>query len=75
MPKKRLPVHFSSVQMRLSTGGGDTIRLGGKNIEITESDFYGGWDREIMTTDAGEQNGPSDPTGSGGCDSIRRGRA
>jgi len=28
-------------QMRLSTGGGDTIRLGGKNIEITESDFYG----------------------------------
>ena len=28
-------------QMRLSTGGGDTIRLGGKNIEITDSDFYG----------------------------------
>ena len=29
------------MQMRLSTGGGDTIRLGGKNIEITDSDFYG----------------------------------
>ncbi len=28
-------------QMRLSTGGADTIRLGGRNIEITESDFYG----------------------------------
>lgn len=28
-------------QMRLSTGGGDTIRLGGKNVEITDSDFYG----------------------------------
>jgi DNA-binding cell septation regulator SpoVG len=28
-------------QMRLSTGGGDTIRLGGNNIEITDSDFYG----------------------------------
>jgi DNA-binding cell septation regulator SpoVG len=28
-------------QMRLSTGGGDTVHLGGKNIEITDSDFYG----------------------------------
>ncbi len=25
----------------LSTGGGDTVRLGGRNIEITDCDFYG----------------------------------
>lgn len=27
--------------MKWSTGGGDTVRLGGRNIEITECDFYG----------------------------------
>lgn len=27
--------------LRLSTGGGDTVRLGGPNIEITDCDFYG----------------------------------
>ena len=28
-------------QQKLSTGGGDTVRLGGANIEILDSDFYG----------------------------------
>lgn len=28
-------------EMKWSTGGGDTVRLGGRNIEITECDFYG----------------------------------
>ena len=27
--------------LRLSTGGGDTVRLGGENIEITDCDLYG----------------------------------
>jgi len=27
--------------MKWSTGGGDTVRLGGRNIEITDCDFYG----------------------------------
>ena len=27
--------------MKWSTGGGDTVRMGGKNIEITDCDFYG----------------------------------
>lgn len=27
--------------LKLSTGGGDTVRLGGRNIEITDCDFYG----------------------------------
>jgi hypothetical protein len=27
--------------LRLSTGGGDTVRLGGPNIRITDCDFYG----------------------------------
>ncbi|MBT3380009.1 MAG: hypothetical protein HN742_36070 [Lentisphaerae bacterium] len=27
--------------LRLSTGGGDTIRLGGPNIEVTDCDLYG----------------------------------
>ncbi len=27
--------------MKWSTGGGDTVRMGGRNIEITECDFYG----------------------------------
>lgn len=27
--------------MKWSTGGGDTVRMGGRNIEITDCDFYG----------------------------------
>jgi len=27
--------------LRLSTGGGDTVRLGGRNVTITDCDFYG----------------------------------
>jgi hypothetical protein len=40
LPPEKIDERFRA-SLRLSTGGGDTVRLGGPNIEIADCDLYG----------------------------------
>ena len=40
-PKPEEVDEYFRQSLRWSTGGGDTVRLGGENVEITDCDFYG----------------------------------